>query len=505
MRPRAGRFDLDRRHVVASALPNRPARCPALGGHVSRRAKIVCTLGPASGDESAILALARAGMDVARLNFSHGTHDGHARSYSSTREAAARTGRSIAILADLQGPKIRLGTFASGPVLWSPGAEVTVTIDDVPGSTERISTDFQGLPLAVQPGDRLLVDDGNLSLEVLETTSRDVVCRVVDGGQVSDHKGLSLPGRKIDVPVLSAKDEEDLRFALGLGVDLVALSFVQHPDDVLPVRQVLAEVGSEAAVIAKIEKPQAVSHLAEVVTAFDGIMLARGDLGVEIPLEQVPLVQKRAVRLARQTGKPIIVATQMLESMVGNPRPTRAEVSDVATAVFDGADAMMLSAETSVGSHALESVSMMGRIIEAAESEATGHAPTIAPALDTKGTALVQAAVETASNVGACALVAFTQTGATARRLARHRPTIPIIAFTPLPIVRHTLALSWGVEAFILPTVATTDEMVAQVERALLESGRAHAGEQVVIVAGTPPGQQGTTNTVRVERLGGYR
>ena len=470
-----------------------------------RRAKIVCTLGPASDDEASILQLARAGMDVARLNFSHGSHEEHARSHAAVRAAAEKVGRAIAVLADLQGPKIRLGTFADGPVLWQPGDMVVITVDDVPGSAGQVSTDFRGLPSTVRAGDRLLVDDGNLSLAVLQTNETEVLCQVVEGGEVSDHKGISLPGVEVDVPALTPKDEEDLRFAVALGVDLVALSFVQHAEDVRAVRRVLDESGSRAAVIAKIEKPQAVGQLADIVAAFDGIMLARGDLGVEIPLEQVPLVQKRAVRIARQAGKPSIVATQMLESMVHSGRPTRAEASDVATAVFDGADAMMLSAETSVGAHAREAVLTMARIIEAAEAETSGHAPEIEAALDTTGTALAHAAVETARHVGASALVAFTQTGATAMRIARHRPPIPIIAFTPVPIVRQRLALSWGVETFIVPTVATTDEMVVQVEEALLDAGRAFAHDQVVIVAGTPPGREGSTNTIRVHEIGGAR
>jgi pyruvate kinase len=470
-----------------------------------RRAKIVCTLGPATADVAAVLALAGAGMDVARLNFSHGTHEEHARSCVAVRSAASSTGRAIAVLADLQGPKIRLGTFAAGPVHWSSGDEVVITVDNVPGSSSRVSTNFEGLPATVEPGDRLLVDDGNLSLVVAATSARDVRCRVVEGGDVSDHKGLSLPGLAVEVPAFTAKDEHDLRFALGIGVDLVALSFVQQGSDVDPVRGVIAEAGSAASVIAKIEKPRAVGCLAEIVDRFDGIMVARGDLGVEIPLEQVPLVQKRAVGLGRQAGKPTIVATQMLESMITNPRPTRAEVSDVATAVFDGADAMMLSAETSVGAHAEAAVRTMGRIIGAAEVEASGHAPPISPALDRSGAALVEAAVATAMHLGACALVAFTQTGATARRIARHRPPIPILAFTPVADVRQQLALSWGVETFIVPTVATTDEMVVQVQHALLGSGKARAGDQVVIVAGTPPGVAGTTNTVRVERIGEQR
>jgi pyruvate kinase len=441
-------------------------------------------------------------MDVARLNLSHGSHDDHARRCEWARQAGDETAHAVAVLADLQGPKIRLGAFAGGGATWAAGDRVVITTKDVPGTAERVSTTYAGLPGDVHPGDSMLVDDGNLLLEVTGVDVTDVTCKVVVGGPVSDHKGLSLPGVDLAVPVLSKKDMTDLRFASDLGADLVALSFVRHPADAEAVRKVLRETGSSAQVVAKIEKPQAVTHLPEIVAAFDGVMLARGDLGVETPLEQVPLVQKQIIRLAREAGKPVIVATQMLESMITQARPTRAEVSDVATAVFDGADALMLSAETSVGAGPDRAVTTMARIIEAVEVEAVGHLPHIEAPLGMSSSALAAAAIEVAVDLRACALVAFTQTGATARRLARHRPANPILAFTPEPVVRSQLALSWGVETFIVPTVATTDEMVRQVDEALQQTGRAGVGDRVVIVAGTPPGKPGTTNTVRVHRIG---
>jgi pyruvate kinase len=441
-------------------------------------------------------------MDVARMNLSHGTHEEHAERYEWVREVAKETGRAVAVIADLQGPKIRIGKFEDGHVLWEAGERVVLTTDDVKGTAERVSTTYGGLPGIVRPGDLLLVDDGNLVLEVVGLEAVDVVCRVVTGGLVSDHKSLSLPGVDLAMPALTEKDHTDLRFALNLGVDMVALSFVRNPEDAQAVRQVLRETASSVGVIAKVEKPQAVARLPEIVAAFDAIMIARGDLGIEIPLEQVPLVQRRGIRLAREAGKPVIVATQMLESMTTQARPTRAEASDVATAVFDGADALMLSSETSVGANPRQALITMGRIIEAAESEAVGHFQPMEARRGTSSSALAAGALAVATDLQATALVAFTQTGATARRLARARPVAPILAFTPEPVVRNQLALSWGVETFIVPTVATTDEMVQQVDVALRASGRAGDGDRVVVVAGTPPGEPGTTNTVRVHRIG---
>ncbi|MDP9461855.1 MAG: pyruvate kinase, partial [Actinomycetota bacterium] len=336
---------------------------------MSRRAKIVCTLGPATSSSEQITALVESGMDVARLNFSHGAHEDHATAYLRVREASDRTGHAVAILADLQGPKIRLGTFADGPVTWQTGTTVCITVEDVEGTAERVSTTYKDLANDARLGDRLLVDDGKLALTVVRVEGPDVFCLVVEGGEVSNNKGLSLPGVAVSVPALSAKDEEDLRFALHLSVDFIALSFVRSARDAGLVREIMRQEDIEVPVIAKLEKPEAVERLEEIVDAFDGIMVARGDLGVELPLEKVPLVQKRAIQVARERGKPVIVATQMLESMITNSRPTRAEASDVANAVLDGTDAVMLSGETSVGAHAIAAVRTMDRIIKAVETD----------------------------------------------------------------------------------------------------------------------------------------
>jgi pyruvate kinase len=472
---------------------------------MSRRAKIVCTLGPATSSPDQIGALVKAGLDVARLNMSHGDHDGHRAVCQAVRAAGDASGRSVGVLVDLQGPKIRLGRFADGPVTLTAGQEFTITGEDVPGDQDEVSVSYPGPAGDVRPGTQLLVDDGRVVLEVTAVQGLKVRTRVLTGGQVSDHKGLNLPGVKVSVPALTAKDAVDLRWALGLRADLIALSFVQGPEDAGPVRAIMDEVGVRLPLIAKIEKPQAVAALEDVVAAFDGIMVARGDLGVEYPLEQVPLVQKRAIRLARQAAKPVIVATQMLESMIGAPRPTRAEASDVANAVLDGADALMLSAETSVGAYPTESVATMAKIIVAAEQswpftpEAPGAATT---APETTGSAIAQAAGEVGAAVGAGALVAFTMTGETARRLARYRSPIPLLAFTTEAATRSQLALTWGVETFLVPPVRHTDDMVRQVEAALRAIGRCADGDLVVLVAGSPPGTPGRTNALRVHRIG---
>ena len=467
---------------------------------VTRRAKIVCTLGPATSTPERIRALVDAGMDVARLNFSHGDRADHERSYRLVREAADAAGRGVGVLADLQGPKIRLGRFAAGPVEWRTGERVAITIEDVPGTHDRVSTTYGRLPADVRPRDRLLVDDGNVALVAVDVTDTDVLCDVLEGGMVSNNKGLSLPGVAVSVPAMSDKDAEDLRFALGLGVDLVALSFVRSADDALLVHQIMNGQGTRVPVIAKLEKPQAVADLAGIVEAFDGVMVARGDLGVELALEQVPLVQKQAIQACRESAKPVIVATQMLESMIDHSRPTRAEASDVANAVLDGADALMLSGETSVGRYAIQAVATMARIIDTVES-----ASTIVPPLQhepaTQPGALAKAAKEIGEMLGATALVAFTQTGDTVRRLSRHHSSIPLLAFTPEPRVRSQLALTWGVETFITPTVQHTDEMVDQVDASLREHGRGRPGDLVVIVAGSPPSTPGSTNLIRVHRL----
>ncbi|MBO0867384.1 MAG: pyruvate kinase [Micromonosporaceae bacterium] len=469
---------------------------------MTRRAKIVCTLGPATATPERIRALVDAGMDVARLNFSHGTHGDHEKAFRMVREAAEATGRAVGILADLQGPKIRLGVFRDGPVEWRAGEIVTITSEDVPGTHDRISCTYCDLPGEVKPGDRLLIDDGRVVVEVRDVVDgKDIRVRVVEGGTVSDHKGVSLPNVAVTVPALSEKDGDDLRFALALGVDLVALSFVRSADDITRVRDVMAEVGVRRPVIAKIEKPEAVAALEAIVLAFDAVMVARGDLGVEMPLDEVPLVQKRAVQLCRELAKPVIVATQMLDSMMDNARPTRAEVSDVANAVLDGADALMLSGETSVGRYPAVTVKTMAKIIETTESGSI-RVPRLQHDPRTRGGAITVAASSIATAIDAKALVAFTQTGDTMRRLARLHCPLPLIACTPENAVRNQLALSWGVQTHLVPMVQHTDDMFRQVDRTLAEAGTAELGDYVVIVAGSPPGRPGSTNTLRVHRLG---
>jgi pyruvate kinase len=468
---------------------------------VTRRAKIVCTLGPATSSPERIKGLIDAGMNVARLNFSHGDHADHEAVYEQVRRQARAAGVAVATLADLQGPKIRLGRFVDGPHLWRTGDTVTITSDDVEGTAERVSLTYKKLPEEVKPGDRLLIDDGKVAVEVIGVEGHDIACRVVEGGMVSNNKGVSLPNVAVSVPALSEKDAEDLRFALRLGVDWVALSFVRSPDDIKLVHQIMAEENIFRPVIAKVEKPEAVASLEAIVDAFDGVMVARGDLGVEMPLDQVPLVQKTAVQLCREYAKPVIVATQMLDSMIENSRPTRAEASDVANAVLDGADAVMLSGETSVGAFPVLTVSTMAKIVTTTESGQVG-VPRLQHDPRTRGGALTVAASNIAQAVSAKALVAFTQTGDTVRRLARLHCELPLLAFTPEEHVRNQMALLWGVETFLVPFVHHTDDMFRQVDQALLGLGRAKPGDTVVIVAGSPPGTPGSTNTLRVHHLG---
>lgn len=468
-----------------------------------RRAKIVCTLGPAVSAYEQILALVGAGMDVARLNMSHGSHEVHAQSYASVRRAAQETGRAVAILADLQGPKIRLGRFADGPHTLAVGDTITITTEDVPGTKELVSTTYEGLPGDVRPGDPLLIDDGKVGLQVTGVDGPRVHAVVTVPGPVSNNKGINLPGVAVSVPAMSDKDADDLRWALAQGVDFVALSFVRSGEDVKDVHAVMDEVGRRVPVIAKVEKPQAVEALESVVAAFDGIMVARGDLGVELPLEEVPLVQKLAVEMCRRNAKPVIVATQVLESMISSPRPTRAEASDCANAVLDGADAIMLSGETSVGEYPLEAVRTMARIIANTEEHGMERMRPLGSTPRTQGGAVTWAAREIGEMIGAQHLVTFTVSGDSARRMSRLRSRIPLFAFTPEPAVRSRLALSWGIEAFLVPFVETTDEMVAQVDESLLTQGRLAKGETVVIVAGSPPGTAGSTNAVRVHVVGG--
>ncbi|GAA2001879.1 pyruvate kinase [Nocardioides kribbensis] len=472
-----------------------------------RRAKIVCTLGPATSSPRRIRELVYAGMDVARLNMSHGSHADHAESYRLVREASDASGHGVGIFADLQGPKIRLERFADGPVVLRRGQAWTITTRDVPGDIESCGTTYKGLPGDVGVGDPILIDDGKIRLRVTGVDDTDVTTEVLVGGKVSDNKGINLPGVAVSVPALSEKDVEDLRFALSLSVDFIALSFVRDAKDAEDVRAIMREEGVMVPVIAKIEKPQAIENLDEVVAAFDGIMVARGDLAVECPLEDVPFLQKQIIQKARLNAKPVIVATQMLESMISSPSPTRAEASDVANAVLDGSDAVMLSGETGVGEYPVVTVETMGRIISSTERQALS-AGAVAGVREidwdphTNGGVIAKAAAEVAERVGAKYVVAFTQSGDSARRMSRLRGPIPILAFTPEAVVRSQLSLSWGVETFKTAPVEHTDEMVRQVDEQLLRIGRVQEGDLVVIIAGAPPGIPGSTNALRIHRMG---
>ena len=467
-----------------------------------RRAKIVATLGPATSSYEQIRAIIDDGVDVARMNLSHGTYDVHEGVYQNVRKAANDSGRAVAVLVDLQGPKIRLGKFEGGPYELAEGDIFKITTDDIIGNREIVGTTFKGLPNDVKPGDFLLIDDGKVRVEVLETDGTVVTTKVIVAGPVSNNKGINLPGVAVNVPALSDKDEADLRWGLELGADLIALSFVRNASDISRVHEIMDEVGRRVPVVAKIEKPQAVDALEEIAEAFDAIMVARGDLGVELPLEAVPIVQKRAVEIARRLAKPVIVATQMLESMIHSPVPTRAETSDVANAVLDGADAVMLSGETSVGEYPVITVKTMARIVESTEEHGLDRILPLGTKPRTQAGAITLAAVEVADFVEAKYLCVFTETGESVRRMSRIRSVIPILAFTPDPAIRRRMALNWGVESYVVDRVTHTDQMVGQVDDVLAKTGKAVVGETVVIISGSPPGIPGTTNDVRVHRVG---
>ncbi len=466
------------------------------------RAKIVATFGPAVADYDKARAIIEAGVDVARMNLSHGSHEVHEGVYKTIRKAAEDVQKPVAILVDLQGPKIRLGRFAEDKVILEEGATFKITIDDVPGDVNICSTTYKGLPGDVRPGDQLLIDDGRIGLRATAVDARTVTTVVEVAGPVSNNKGINLPGVAVNVPALSEKDEDDLRWALKLGADMIALSFVRNAKDIVRVHEIMAEEGRFVPVIAKIEKPQAVAALEEIIDAFDGVMVARGDLGVELPLEQVPLVQKRAVELSRRWAKPVIVATQMLESMISASRPTRAETSDVANAVLDGADALMLSGETSVGEFPVETVKVMAKIIESTEENGLERIPELGTKPHTHSGAVVLAAMEIAELLGSKYVCVFTESGDTLRRVSRLRSRVPVLAFTPNAEVRRKLALVWGATTFLVDKVKHTDDMIKQVDEIVLSSGKCRVGDEVVIVAGSPPGIPGSTNSLRVHRVG---
>ncbi len=467
-----------------------------------RRAKIVCTLGPAVESVEKVAELIDAGMNMARLNLSHGGHDEHQKRLDLVRTAAKKANKAVAILVDLQGPKIRLGRFSSGPHELSRGDTFTITTDDIAGTKDRVGTTYKGLPGDCKAGDTIMIDDGKVSVQVVAVKGNDVITKVTQPGIVSNNKGINLPGVAVSLPALSEKDVADLRWGLKAGADFIALSFVRNAADIKDVHKIMSEVGIKVPVIAKIEKPQAVENLQEIVDAFDGIMVARGDLGVELPIEDVPMVQKRCITMARESAKPVIVATQMLDSMISNSQPTRAEATDCANAVLDGADALMLSGETSVGDFPIDSVKIMARIIERTEDIALDQIPPLKHSPATKAGAITKAATEVGSTVGAKYLVAFTQSGDSARRMSRLRSPIPMLALTPEIGTYIRLALSWGVESLLTATVNHTDEMVMQVDSILIDSKRVKIGDLVLIVAGSPPGIPGSINAMRVHKIG---
>ena len=459
-------------------------------------------MGPAVESPEKVRELIAAGMNMARLNLSHGGYEEHQSRLDLVRSAAIEAGKPVAILVDLQGPKIRLARFKAGPHDLARGDIFTITTDEVEGTKDRVGTTYKGLPGDCKSGDRILIDDGKVTVEVIEVKGNDVITKVIEPGAVSNNKGINLPGVAVSVPALSEKDMDDLRWGLRAGADFIALSFVRSAADIVDVHKIMDEVGIRVPVIAKIEKPQAVENLQGIVDAFDGIMVARGDLGVELPIEDVPLVQKHCIELAREAAKPVIVATQMLDSMITNSRPTRAEATDCANAVLDGADALMLSGETSVGDFAIEAVQTMARIIERTEEGGLNMIRPMRTAPKTKGGAITKAATEVGAIIGAKFLVTFTQSGDSARRMSRLRSPIPILALTPDKGTYNRLALSWGIEPMITPMVSHTDEMVKQADHLLIDSGRAVIGDNVMIVAGSPPGIPGSTNAMRVHRVG---
>jgi pyruvate kinase len=472
---------------------------------ISRHSKIVCTIGPATRSPRMIRKLLQAGMDVARLNFSHSNHDEHAASIAMLREAAMEMKKPIAILADLQGPKIRTGALAGGgTVLLRAGQRFVITTAKVLGDSTRVNTTFHPMPRELKRRDRILLSDGLIELRVEATKHNEVVCQVVNGGVLGEHKGINLPGVDLHVPALTDKDRADLRFALAQGADYIAASFVRRAEDVKQAKALVKRAGKDTPIIAKLEKPEAIENLDAILLASDGVMVARGDLGVEMSPECVPVVQKNIIARARVHRRPVITATQMLESMTENPRPTRAEASDVANAILDGSDAVMLSAETATGKYPVEAVGMMARIIE--EAEASIHEfPRPAGTERLKVAETIAELVCHASRELHMKLIAvFTHSGFTARLVSRYRPLVPIVAFSPEVNTRRRMTLLWGVTPRRIVDIKTIDALPALAEKRLLEERLVKKGDVIALVAGTPMGVRGTTNTMKFHVIGNH-
>ncbi len=470
-----------------------------------RRTKIVCTIGPASDSISMIKKLLRAGMNVARLNFSHGTQDEHKRRIKAIRQAAAETGLNVAIMLDTKGPEIRLGYFIEEPVYLKEGDQVTLTTEPVRGDKKLIPITYSGLPGDVRKGDTILVADGLIAMKVVSATDTEILCTVMNSGELTSQKGVNVPGVEVSLPAITEKDIKDIVFGVAQKLDYIAASFVRKAADVLSIRQIIEEAGGDLDIISKIESRRAVNNLDDIIKVSDGIMVARGDLGVEIPVEEVPLLQKTIIEKCNLAGKPVVTATQMLESMIHNPRPTRAEASDVANAIFDGSDAVMLSGETAIGIYPLASVEMMDRI--ARRAEAALHYEEM---LSKKGTdtlrqtvtnAISYATCAIAQNLGAAAIIVSTESGHTAKMVSKYRPKAPIVAVTPHAGVMRKLALNWGVKPITAQGKESTDEMMDEAIDASLSAGLINGGDLIVFTAGIPVGIKGTTNLIRVHTV----
>lgn len=470
-----------------------------------RRTKIVCTIGPASENLKTLTQMMQAGMNVARMNFSHGSHQDHGRRIALVRQAAGQVGKNIAIMLDTKGPEIRLGTFSEEPILLRAGDEFTLTTEDINGDEHAVSVTYKELPLDVTVGSKILVADGLIELEVLEVSDTEVHCRVINGGELKSRKGVNLPGVRVNLPSITDKDIEDILFGVEQGVDFIAASFIRKAADVLAIRDILEECGADIHIISKIESREAVDNIDSILKVSDGIMVARGDLGVEIPAEDVPMIQKMLIDKCNRVGKPVITATQMLESMTHNPRPTRAEASDVANAILDGTDAIMLSGESAAGNYPVEAVQTMNRIamrVEAAfpycdfkKKHGEARAKTVTDGIS-------HAVCSVSEDLEAAAILTATASGHTARMISKYRPRCPIIAVTPKPLVLRKMALVWGVEPLLVKDITGTDEMIEATVEVSLASGIIKGGDLVVITAGVPVGVHGTTNLLKVHTVG---
>jgi pyruvate kinase len=469
----------------------------------ARHSKIVCTIGPATRTPRMLRELLRAGMDVARLNFSHGTHEEHAKTFAMLREAAVALKKPLCIIADLQGPKIRTGALAGGgTITLRTGQTFTITTAKILGDTTRVSTTFKPLPREVKAGNRILLSDGLIELHVQKVRGPEVICKVVNGGELGQNKGINLPGIKLRVPALTSKDRADLKFALQQDADYIAVSFVRRPEDVLLAKSLIRRAKKDTPVIAKLEKPEAIENLEAILRVTDGVMVARGDLGVEMNPERVPVVQKNIITRAREFRRPVITATQMLESMTQNPRPTRAEASDVANAIFDGSDAVMLSAETASGKYPLETVRMMARIVEEAESSIQEFPRPLTQEKLKVAETVAELVCHASRELHMKLIAVFTHSGFTARLVSRYRPLVPIVAFSPVAQTRRRMALLWGVTSRSISDMKKIDGLAELAEKRLVEERLVRKGDVIGIVAGIPMGLRGTTNFMKFHVIG---